>query len=78
MNRNDWVFVGVRLIGVFLVASALADLPSYLESVFAGRGTGWRLFTVPVQVWVGCELLLRGPRICSWLEKRDQRGNEAA
>lgn len=80
MNRSDWVFVGVRLIGLILLCRSTLQLPdslehyreTHLEGVFvrvsrsglAESILGWTL---------GIALFLGAPAIDRWLARKDAR-----
>jgi len=40
MNRNDWMFVGIRLFGLYLIVSAILDVPTVLLATTIPDGTG--------------------------------------
>jgi hypothetical protein len=82
MNRSDWVFVGVRMYGLFLLVSAGLSLPTLLE---ASRVNAYQEFSAPVALWMsglvsvvahvlmGAALFLGAPTIERWLARKDAR-----
>lgn len=82
MNRSDWVFVGVRLYGLFLLVSAALKMPMLLEAM---RMSAAEEFGAPVSAWMsgslalvahvlaGAGLFLGAPGIERWLAAKDAR-----
>ena len=68
MNRNDWVFVGVRLLGVFLLAEGLVALPMILAAgPRAGAAEAPLVLGPLLHIAVGVALAVGTARICRWL-----------
>lgn len=80
MNRNDWVFAGTRLCGLFLLCRSTLALPGVLEFYRQTHQEGV-LYEVSASGvaevllgWVlGVGLFLGAPIITRWLEKKDSR-----
>ena len=82
MNRSDWVFVGVRLYGLYLLISAALMLPVILDAM---RMSAAEEFGAPVSAWMsgsvsilaralaGAGLCLGAPGIERWLAAKDAR-----
>jgi len=75
MNRDDWVFVGVRLVGLYLLVAAILDLPAVLlatrvpvgdEPVLAGP-----MLTMGLSAMMGVTLMMGAPVLVAWLAKKD-------
>ena len=83
MNRNDWVLVGMRLYGLYLLVEGVLSLPG----VFAGAAmpTELRWHNVGVMLvirvglagLIGAGLFLGAPSILRWLDRKDARAELA-
>lgn len=80
MDRNDWVFVGLRLAGLFLLGWSTLELPGMLEyySITHREGTFVRvsrsgMADVILGSVLGVVLFLGAPGIERWLERKDAR-----
>ena len=80
MNRNDWVFAGTRLGGLFLLCRSTLGLPGVLEhySMTHSQGVFVRfsasgLADVVLGWGLGVVLFLGAPHIGRWLERKDVR-----
>jgi len=77
VNRHDWVFVGIRLLGVFLIVIATLGFIAAALNLFVVPGEGasregaGQLVGVGLTAWIGTVLCLGAPGIVSWLRKRD-------
>lgn len=73
MHRNDWVFVGVRLYGLYLVVRCVLGIPVIFTAmaVADGRSIGAILLTVGFEGLMGVFLLLGAPGLSRWLEEKD-------
>jgi hypothetical protein len=71
MNRHDWVFVGIRLIGVMFVAQGLAGLPDLLDCSIRLKSDASRILDPLTRIAVGASLAFGTARICSWLGDRE-------
>ncbi len=60
MNRDDWIFVGIRIIGVWYLVSGLASV--FLAFAF---------FPFLLHLALGFVLATRTRGICAWLSRRD-------
>ena len=68
MNRNDWVFVGVRLLGVFLLAEGIVTLPMLsLAGPHPGSSDLPIVLGPILRVALGASLAVGTARICRWL-----------
>ena len=74
MNRNDIVFVGVRLLGLyFLIQSAIGLLGTLIVmSMSEATGLGWSLLSPIAGVAIGGAMFLHAPRVEAWLAERDR------
>ena len=74
MNRNDWVFVGMRLFGLFLVVQSILGMPDVLMASRLGwAGVGTPLLSAALSMLTGVVLLLGAPWILGWFEEKDAR-----
>lgn len=74
MNRNDWVFVGIRLFGLFLVVCAilgLVGLSLSFSSTDTMASSAGELIMIAAIALMGLMLLLGAPGIVSWLQRKD-------
>lgn len=71
MNRQDWVFVGVRLLGVYLLAEGLVALPLGLD-IDARKDLPLVLQTF-FQIGVGLALFVFAGRLSSSGERNAPR-----
>ncbi len=67
MNRHDWVFVGIRLLGVLFVAQGIAGLPALLEYSIPVKSDTPRILDPLIRMAVGAALAFGTARICGWL-----------
>ena len=68
MNRNDWVFVGVRLLGVFLLSEGIVTLPMLIVAGPHPGSSDAPIILGPIlRVVVGASLAFGTVRICRWL-----------
>ena len=68
MNRQDWEFVGVRLLGVYFAIVGITALPGLLDP---GLGMHWSIVVTPVlSLLAGLILALRTDHVCSLLGDR--------
>lgn len=68
MNRNDWVFVGVRLLGVFFLAEGIVTLPVLvLVGPHPGSSDVPIILGPMLRVALGASLAVGTARICRWL-----------
>lgn len=75
MKRDDWVFVGMRLLGLYFMAVALAGLPTVLvfasEPEYGGKLMSSTVMQLGVQLLIGFVLCMGAPGILSWLKHKD-------
>ena len=73
MNRNDWVFVGMRLYGMSLVVTSLLTVPSLLKrpEMQALPGATWEVVNLGLSFLIGIGLFLGAPAMTRWLQKKD-------
>ena len=73
MNRNDWVFVGTRLLGLYLIVQAVMSIPGVLMFLSSELGphAGVPPLTCGLQWLMGTLLFLGAPHLTRWLERRD-------
>jgi hypothetical protein len=74
MNRNDLVFVGIRLLGLFLLVAATLGFVGLALSLSRGgaRESGAEsLFMIGSMGFLGLMLLLGAPGIANWLQRKD-------
>ncbi len=65
MNRQDLVFAGVRLLGVYFLVAGLVAAPSLLE---IGANMHWSILLTPiVSVAAGYLLAVKTDLVCGWL-----------
>ncbi len=69
MNKHDWVFVGIRLLGVFFLAQLALDVPGLLQSLFDWSISFWWVILVLMRALVGWFLAFRTSTLCGWLGK---------
>ncbi len=68
MNRHDWVFVGVRLLGVFLLTEGIVTLPMlFLSGPHPDRSDAPIILGPILRIALGASLAVGTNRICSWL-----------
>ncbi len=68
MDKNDWVFVGVRLLGMFLLAEGLVTLPLIIAAgPRAGAAEAQLIMGPLLHIAVGVVLAVGTARICRWL-----------
>lgn len=67
MNRHDWVFVGIRLLGVLFVAQGIAGLPDLLDCSIRLKSDAARILEPLIRIAVGAALAVGTARICGWL-----------
>ncbi|HUR28415.1 MAG TPA: hypothetical protein VM509_09525 [Planctomycetota bacterium] len=74
MTRNDWVFVGIRLYGMFLTVSSLQASLSLLNMSRRQTvpGAFWEVANVGVPLVLGIVLLVRAPAVTNWLQRKDR------
>ena len=73
MNRNDWVFVGMRLMGLYFLVSSVQSLAFQLPLTNAHDRNLWLFLPVVLQSLLGVVLFLGTPGIGRWLEDKDAR-----
>lgn len=87
MNRSDWVFVGVRLTGLFLLVQAALTLTGLLQLLdfhaeveFVESSSLWMstLGSLLVHALLGAGLFLSAPNIERWLAAKDARSGRSA
>ncbi len=80
MKRDDWVFVGIRLIGLYVVAAVLLNLSGLWYMSSSPEGMRWTNAAVLVglPLGTGLVLFLGAPAIVRWLAFKDRRGEEYA
>lgn len=71
MNRHDWVFVGIRLIGVLFLAQGIVGLPDLLDCSIRLKSDTARILDPLTRIAVGASLAFGTARICSWLGNRE-------
>lgn len=73
MKRDDWIFVGVRLFGLYLVGAVLLNLSSSWYMASAPRDTGWpkAALIVGLPLVLGLALFFGAPAIVRWLASAD-------
>ena len=86
MTRQDWIFVGLRLYGVYLLVELAVALPGMLEvwsrsnglmpQVFQGS-LGWGFGSLVVRGVCGVLLTFKTQAICSLLGRGDGNGHAA-
>ena len=75
MNRNDLVFVGIRLLGLYLLIQSAVGLLGTLRIVMSmpeAAGLGWILLSSIAGVAIGGAMFLHAPRVEAWLAERDR------
>lgn len=75
MTREDLVFVGIRLLGLYFLLQSVYGLLGLLtmRSSFDQFEIGMNHFVPLAGVAVGAVLVLYAPRLESWLSARDRR-----
>jgi len=77
MKRDDWVFVGMRLLGIYFIAVALAGLPTLLiyssETQLDAALMLQAAISFGVRLLIGAVLCMKAPAILGWLKKKDSR-----
>jgi hypothetical protein len=80
VDRNDWVFVGLRLAGLFLLCRSALALPGVLETYTETHRTevlyvlsASGIAEVLLGLVLGIVLFLGAPGIGRWLERKDAR-----
>lgn len=81
MNRNDWVFVGIRLLGLWILVQAVLSTPTALMVAQAelqsrsgiSRNGASLLLSSGLTMLVGVILLLGASRLSTWLIAKDSR-----
>ena len=74
MNRNDWVFVGTRLYGLYLIVNGLLPIPVLIAATWdtpIGPRMG-TLFSLATSLAMGIGLFLGAPYLQCWLEEKDR------
>lgn len=67
MNRHDWVFVGIRLLGVLFVAQGIVGLPDLLDCSIRLKSDAARILDPLIRIAVGASLAFGTARICGWI-----------
>lgn len=67
MNRHDWVFVGIRLLGVFFLAHGLVAFPVILLA--SNRSDAPLILDPLLRIAIGFVLAVFTDRICEWLNR---------
>lgn len=67
MNRHDWVFVGIRLMGVLFVAQGLVGLPDLLNCSIQLKSDTARILDPLMRIATGALLAFGTARISRWL-----------
>lgn len=67
MNRHDWVFVGIRRIGVMFVAQGIAGLPDLLDCSIRLKSDAARILDPLTRIAIGASIAFGTARICGWL-----------
>lgn len=70
MNRHDWTFVGIRLLGVWLLAQGLLGLPALLACDPRHKEDAPRILDPLFRMAVGAFLAVGTARIARWLGDR--------
>ena len=77
MQRDAWVFVGVRLLGLYYIASAFTGLPALFSFDLAPQRArslvASAVLHLVVQFLVGVVLCMGAPAILRWLQSKDSR-----
>ena len=69
MNRQDWVFVGTRLLGVFFFARGVVALPSILDLNPNVKAEAAPFLEPILTILVGSVLAAYANRICAWRDR---------
>lgn len=67
MNRHDWVFVGIRLLGVFLLVQGCLGLPVLLDCNPRVKAEAPIILDPILRAAAGAFLAFGTLRICRWL-----------
>jgi hypothetical protein len=70
MNRQDWVFVGIRLLGVFLLVQGVVALPMLVDCNPNVKADTPRILDPILRILIGLFLAIRSDRICTLLGDR--------
>lgn len=73
MNRDDWVFVGMRLLGLYELVEATVALPTVIAGSWNVPGAN---LLGPVLSWglsavLGAGLFVGAPYVAAWLRRKD-------
>lgn len=69
MNRQDWVFVGVRLLGVFLLAQGVVAFPTILNLNPNVKAQTAPFLEPILRILVGLLLAAFADRISTWRDR---------
>jgi hypothetical protein len=72
MNRDDWVVVGMRLYGLYLVVNAILGVMDLAQGLSLGpTNMGWQVVKVGLRGLIGLILFLGAPGVMNWLKRKD-------
>lgn len=75
MTRDDWVFVGIRLMGAWLVVQSLLTFSLLLPaSEFPADGVARMWIQAVGTFLIGIALFLGACYLDTWIRKKDSRG----
>ena len=85
MNRNDWLLVGMRLFGLYLLVEGVLSLPAVFTPAATAMLAGfpWAFSSLILAMRAGLTLLLGAvlfigaPSIQRWLVRKDERAELA-
>jgi hypothetical protein len=69
MNRNDWVFVGIRLYGMYLLVDAVLSSIDAMRA--SGHSSGWQVARLIVMFILALVLFIGTSLLVSWLQRKD-------
>lgn len=67
MNRNDLIFAGTRVLGIYLLAQFALSLPNALRMLINWEGVGWMLLGLGARLVVGFALAVRTDNVLAAL-----------
>jgi len=77
MNRDDWLCIGIRLMGLFWLIEGLSGVPGVLEmyrlmsSVDMGSMPSFTWAAPVIELLAGVALLRFSPSIARWIRRSD-------
>ncbi len=74
MNKHDWVFVGVRLLGVFFLVQVALEIPRALGALFDWNLGFWSIIGLATRAAAAWILAVRTEGFCAWLGTPEEQG----